>query len=76
MLATWRVKMFEWNNFSSKVKVNKKETNSDKMRSKDSGLIIRFDSEQNWTPDWENWVAGLKIWILMFLSCTTLIRVS
>lgn len=31
---------------------------------------------QSCTPDWENWGAGLKIWIQMFMSCTVLIRVS
>lgn len=49
MLATWRVKVSEWSNFSSKVKV-KKQT-SHKMRSEDGetdqpGEIMRFDSAE------------------------------
>lgn len=40
------------------------------------GEILIFYSEQSWTLDWENWEAGLKIWIQMFVSCTTLIWVS
>lgn len=51
------------------------------MRGEDSkidqpGEILKFHSEQSWTPDWENWGVGLKVWIQMFMSCTTSIWVS
>lgn len=63
MLVTSKVKVSDWSNFSTKVKVNDREPEKFGVKTEPTnqpGGIVKLHCEQSWTPDWENWGAGLK----------------